>query len=177
MNTKRISRSTTRYYLCATTCGDHDFNGDCDYALLAITPEVACRLLVRMDIMARLQERFENLYALQEFDRTPVIFSAAMLNAADLQCDTEWEEITEQQARRLLPPANDWKELPRIECLSANSSGDEVYWTMYARNTAIEISTAALTRDVLYTIAGLPATPTENESVAPEEADPGHHHP
>jgi hypothetical protein len=155
----------SRFYLGPTACGMHDENGECDFALLPITRDDANHLVARIDAFTDLKTRFSHLYRLTEFDARLLIFSEALVQAAEITCADEWMEITEQHAQALLALSATQLHAPDTECLSANYSDVDVYWSMYVRHTDIQITTSAIPREVLTAIAGLPNSPDLGDGI------------
>jgi hypothetical protein len=154
MNSPLPAQRTCRYFLGMTACGTHDENGGCDFAALMITPDYAQRLLARIEAVATLKTQFSSIYRLVEFDGMPLIVSEAMLQSINLSCSGEWMEITAQQAQDIQALSATPIRAPEVECLSANYSDADVYWSMYARHTDIQVSTSSISRTDLAAIAG-----------------------
>jgi len=151
-----------RCYLGITSSGAFDWNGDCDAAVLTVTPRDAQRWLLRMDALADLQRRLDSpaVYGLQELDESPVILPYAALADTIIDSEGEWTELSADAAGAIERLAGETK-LPRVEGMTANFSESAVYWTLYPKYTDIEVTTPVLNRETLAVIAGVPATSVE----------------
>ncbi|MBI2823134.1 MAG: hypothetical protein HYX69_00420 [Planctomycetia bacterium] len=134
------------------TYSSEDYNADCDYALVDLTPALAKRILARMDLAARLHRDDISLHELYFWNAEAEFFS------------TPDDALTEQ-----LPDASDGHvilpeglEIPadcfqrtEYDHMIVNTVGEEceVFWRSSPKNVFIEITTASLPRELIEQIA------------------------
>jgi hypothetical protein len=76
MNKKPIT-----HLVIDTSSTDENYNGDCDYALVPMTPDYVEDLLWYMGEVARMRRADECLYSIELWDATPAAPVAAILPA------------------------------------------------------------------------------------------------
>jgi hypothetical protein len=139
--------------LVMSTWSSDDFNGDCDFAIVDVTSELATKILRRMDIVRRLHLEDVSVRELVFWDCTPEFFATP-----------DDEELVE-----LLPEDGDsYKTLPadrkipdecfqstECECLVIDVCGEavEAFWRASPKHVEVTITTTSLPRSFIEQIA------------------------
>jgi len=129
---------------------DVDYNGDCDYAFVDISPIDAKSYLKYMDKAKELKSEIETLYCFQLFNY-----------AVDYFCDHDafdelGYEIVKSDDNLIICP-EDYKlpkdTIQRTECAILRVCDDEISWNALIKHTGVKVSTCGISRKVLEKIA------------------------
>jgi hypothetical protein len=134
-------------YVSRTYSSDEDWNGDCDYLLIDITPQVAKRILEYMDEAARVREKIDSLYCLDIFDYSTQAFSyfEAGGELLDEISGFDGNDLTEVPEGFEIPEDN----YQRTECDSVEVQENSFKWKMFVKHTDVRISSPQLDKELL----------------------------
>lgn len=133
--------------LLLTTSSHPEANGNCDVAIVAITPALAQHILERITVLQTLQTQDGSLHQLRYWD-----------NAVDYACmhDTLEEEVWRWTGRDVWDALNQevvemagnftigQDSLQRVDCAQMVVTHDGVYWVATLTHGDIHIRTASL---------------------------------
>lgn len=132
---------------------NEDWNGDCDYAVVDVTPELAAIALRRVNRLNRIQAKDDPLVEMYYWDHSAVYFA----------CFDWFEEIEDPQTRELVSGiiwnGDPWIEtshveipesaIPRTEGKQMIVRDDAIAWACYPKHSDVQITTAEVPLDVL----------------------------
>ncbi len=137
-----------------TWSSSEDFNGDCDYALVAVDASYVAELLWRMEEVKRLLRADEDFYALEYWDGRPAYFGY----------NDRWEAVRDFRNREAFKvprgepilltadPGFQEDDFQRVECRTVQVDRNEVWWTAYVKHTNVRIETAPVSKKTLLKI-------------------------
>ena len=102
---------------------DPDFNGDCDYAVVRLTPELVDQVRRRVELARQAGRQDDDLYELYFWGGTAEFYDSGLVDACEKaltaeQAAQDWLAGLEQDGHALVPPAADLAtcEPQRTEC-------------------------------------------------------------
>ena len=115
-----------------THSSDSEYNGDCDYAVVDLTPIVVQRIRQRVELARQARQQDDDLYELFFWGSPAEFYDSSLLDACDKalaaaaeesdadQAVRDWLADLEQNGHALLPAAVDLDihEAQRVECAS-----------------------------------------------------------
>lgn len=147
--------------VCSTYSNNEDYNAECNYAYVDLTPALAQRLLARHEAWTKLKATDQELSYICFWDGTPVFVET--LPASVDRDDIPVSEYIEEQ----LYSKQDWMEIQltekeirkddnaqRVEIVQAHISEDGLYWSCSPKHTSITIETKPLEIALLKKAAG-----------------------
>lgn len=149
-----MSKPPITHLVIDTSSTDDNYNGDCDLALVPLTPEYVADLLWYMAEAARLHRADDSVYDLECWDATPSYFrfNDRLEEIRDIYGDLAVDVPRGEPILLTADPAFGEEEFQRVECQTVQVSGDEVWWTAYVKHTNVRIETARVSKKVLLKI-------------------------
>jgi len=137
-----------------TSSTDENYNGDCDYALVPMTPDYVEDLLWYMSEVARLRRAEENLYSIELWDATPVYFrwNLRLETVQDVYGDSAAYVPRGEPVLLTEDPRFAEEDFQEVECRTVQAAEDEVWWTSYVKHTNVRIETAHVPKKVFLEI-------------------------
>jgi hypothetical protein len=133
-----------------------DDNGDADYAMVRITPELAQHAVERIAHLGQLQQQDSSLYKMIYSDNTPTFFSwyEDLINIEDLGLDAI-EAVIDSDGYAMLD--TDYT-APENYCIAMEGQSMIVYdnhitWEAHLKNTSTIISTYSISVELLRGLA------------------------
>ena len=149
-----------------THSSDSEYNGDCDYAVVDLTPIVVQQIRQRAELARQARQRDDDLYELSFWGSPAEFYDSGLLDACDKalaaaaeESDADhavrdWLADLEQNGHALLPAAVDLDthEAPRVECgqviLRCHRFPEglslEVAWTAIPKHSDVGVTSASL---------------------------------
>jgi hypothetical protein len=153
-----MSGKTQRIVLDASS-SNPDFNGDCDYAVVELTPELEDRIRRRVELARQAGRQDNDLWEMYFWDGAAEFYDCGLVDAcqeafAADQAAQEWLASLERDGHALVPPAADLTacQPQRTECdqmivRASPSSVDpeyEIAWTIIPKHTDVYVTTRDL---------------------------------
>ena len=137
-----------------TASTDENFDGDCDFALVPMTPDYVEDLLWYMGEVARMRRADESLYSIELWDATPAYFrwNLRLETVQDVYGDSAADVPRGDPVLLAADPGFDREDFQEVECRTVQAAEDEVWWTAYVKHTNVRIETAHVPRKVLLEI-------------------------
>jgi len=137
-----------------TSSTDEDYNGDCDFALVPMTPDYVEGLLWYMGEVARMCRADDSMYSIELWDATPAYFrwNLRLETVQDIYGDSAAEVPRGEPVLLAADPGFDREDFQEVECRTLQAAEDEVWWTAYVKHTNVRIETAHIPRKVLLEI-------------------------
>jgi hypothetical protein len=136
---------------------DDNWNGECDYAFLEITPDKAKKYLSYMETVAAMKKENINIYCLQFFSYDVSFFSAH--DALHKVKDVEGNLMTESNSGNLVAVVPDDYELPEEPEVKQRTEGelvvvteDSIKWKAYIKHTGVQVRTESLSKELIQSI-------------------------
>jgi hypothetical protein len=141
--------------ILATHSTDENFNGDCDYAVVQLTPELVDQVHRRVELARQAGQQDDDLYELNFWGGTAEFYDSDLLEAcqeaiAADQTAKDWLSGLEQNGHALLPPTADLAacQSQQVECdrmvVRRCPSRYEIAWTASPRHTNVDVTTRDL---------------------------------
>jgi hypothetical protein len=145
--------------ILVTDSTNPEFNGDCDYAVVCLTPEVVDQVRRRVELARQAGKQDDSLCELYFWDGTAEFYDSDLVDAcqaafADEKAAQEWLDGLEQEGHALLPADTDLAALQsqRTECdqmvvRCSPLSRDphyEIAWTASPKHTDVYVTTRDL---------------------------------
>jgi hypothetical protein len=149
---------------------DPDFNGDCDYAVVRLTPELVEQVRRRVELARQAGRQDDDLYELYFWWGTAEFYDSGLVDACEKALTAEqsvqdWLAGLERDGRALLPPAADLAacQPQRVECAQmivrrSPSSPDprhEIAWIAVPKHTDVYVTTRDLPLAAMEGYAGI----------------------
>ena len=143
----------------ATSSTNPEYNGECDYALVRLSPGLIDQIRRRVELARQAGRQDNDLYELYFWGGTADFYDSALPDAcqdaiADEQAAQEWLTGLEQNGHALVPPAADLDscEAKRTECdqliVRASPSSQnpeyEIAWTTIPKHSDVYVTTRDL---------------------------------
>ena len=137
-----------------TSSTDENYNGDCDYALVPMTPDYVEDLLWYMGEVARMCRADESLYSIELWDATPAYFrwNLRLETVQDVHGESAAEVPRGEPILLAADPGFDREDFQEVECRTVQAAEDGVWWTAYVKHTNVRIETAHVPRKVFLEI-------------------------
>jgi len=137
-----------------TSSTDENYNGDCDFAQVPITPDYVDDLLWYMGEVARMRRADESLYSIELWDATAAYFrwNLRLENVQDVYGESAADVPRGEPVLLTDDPGFEREDFQEVECRTVQAAEDEVWWTAYVKHTNVRIETAHLPRKVLLEI-------------------------
>jgi hypothetical protein len=152
--------------ILSTSSTNPEYSGDCDYAVVELTPALVEQLRQRVDLARQVGQQYNDLYELRFWGGTADFYDHDLIEACQEaiaasgkdtdgdQAACDWLSGLEQDGHALLPSNVDLgaQEIQRTECdqfaiqsspLSRNPQ-DDIVWTTIPKSTDIEVTTSNL---------------------------------
>jgi hypothetical protein len=126
-------------------------NGDCDFALVPLTPDYVADLLWYMAEVERFHRADDSVYNLECWDATPSYFrfNEKLEAIRDVYGDLAVDVPRGEPILLTADPMFGEEEFQRVECQTVQAAEDEVWWTAYVNHTNVRIETARIPKKVL----------------------------
>jgi len=149
-----MSKPPITHLVIDTSSTDENYNGDCDYALVPMTPDYVEDLLWYMSEVARMSRAEESLYSIELWDATPAYFRWNLrLETVQDACGDSAADVPRGEPVLLTAdPGFTEEDFQEVECRTVQAAEDEVWWTTYVKHTNVRIETAHVPRKVLLEI-------------------------
>jgi len=149
-----MSKPPITHLIMDTSSTDENYNGDCDYALVPMTPSYVADLLWYMDEVVRLHKADDSVYDLECWDSTPSYFrfNDRLEVIRDIYGDLAVNVPRGDPILLTEDPKFGEEEFQRVECRTVQVSVDEVWWTAYVKHTNVRIETARVAKKTLLKI-------------------------
>lgn len=149
---------------------DPDFNGDCDYAVVRLAPELVEQVRRRVELARQAGRQDDDLYELYFWGGTADFYDSGLVDACEKaltagQSARDWLAGLEQEGHALVPPAADLAtcEPQRTECdqmivRRSPSSHDpryEIAWIAIPKHSDVYVTTRDLPLAALEGYAGI----------------------
>jgi hypothetical protein len=157
--------------ILSTSSTNAEFNGDCDYAVVDLTPALMEQIRRRVELARQIGQQDNDLYELCFWGGTADFYNYGLIEACQEaiaaagkdtdgdQAACDWLSALERNEHALLPPTVDLgaHEIQRTECdqivvrttpLSRNPQ-DEIVWTTVPKHTDIDVTTNSLSLTAL----------------------------
>lgn len=143
----------------ATGSSNPDYSGDCDYAVVRLTPELVDQVRRRVELARQAGEKDNDLYELYFWGGTADYYDSSLPDScqdaiANEQAAQEWLTGLEQNGHALVPPAADLSgcEPQRTECdqalvrcsPSSQNPEFEIAWTTIPKHSDVYVTTRDL---------------------------------
>ena len=143
----------------ATSSTNPEYNGECDYALVRLSPELIDEVRRRVELARQAGEKDNDLYELYFWGGTADFYDSELLDAcqdaiADEQAAQEWLTGLEQNGHALVPSTADLaaSEPQRTECdqmivrcsPSSVNPDYEIAWTTIPKHSDVYVTTRDL---------------------------------
>ena len=137
-----------------TSSTDENYNGDCDYVLVPMTPDYVEDILWYMSEVARMRRADENLYSIELWDATPTYFrwTLRLETVQDIYGESAADVPRGESVLLTEDPRFAEEDFQEVECRTVQAAEDEVWWTAYVKHTNVRIETAHIPRKVLLEI-------------------------
>ena len=120
---KKTKQAQSPAVVLATDSTSPEFNGDCDYAVVRLTPEVVDMVRRRVELVRQAGGQDDSLYELSFWDGTAEFYDSDLVDTcqaafADETAAQEWLDGLEQEGHALVPAGTDLAALQpqRTEC-------------------------------------------------------------
>jgi hypothetical protein len=149
-----MSKPPITHLIIDTSSTDENFDGDCDYALVPMTPDYVEDLLWYMSEVARMRRADESLYSIELWDATPAYFrwNLRLETVQDVYGESAAEVPRGEPILLTADPGLDQEDFQEVECRTVQAAEDEVWWTAYVKHTNVRIETAHIPRKVFLEI-------------------------
>jgi len=149
-----MSKPPITHLVIDTSSTDENYNGDCDYALVPMTPDYVEDLLWYKSEVARMHRADESLYSIELWDATPAYFrwNLQLETVQDVYGDSAADVPRGEPVLLTADPEFDQEDFQEVECRTVQAAEDEVWWTAYVKHTNVRIETAHVPRKVLLEI-------------------------
>ncbi len=131
--------------VCSTYSTDENYSGDCNYALVDLTPELANYLLTKIKLFEQLYVVDDNLTELQYWNRNLVFF--ANLPEEEPDIDDSFNEVS-------FSIPDDQVESLELERLHVDADG--VYWSAVPNHCRMIVESRIIEVELLQRIANEP---------------------
>jgi hypothetical protein len=143
----------------ATSSTNPEYNGECDYAVVRLTPELVDQVRRRVELARQAGEKDNDLYELYFWGGTADYYDSSLPDScqdaiANEQAAQEWLTGLEQNGHALVPPAADLSgcEPQRTECdqalvrcsPSSQNPEFEIAWTTIPKHSDVYVTTRDL---------------------------------
>jgi hypothetical protein len=152
----RIGKEAALILILSTKSSNSESNGNADYAMVSITPELAQCMVERIEHLSELQQRDSSLYKMVYSDSTPTFFSwyADLIKIEDLGLDAA-EAVIDSDGYAMLD--TDYT-VPEDYCIDMEDQcmvvyGDHITWEAYVKNTSTLIITYTVSVELLRGLA------------------------
>jgi hypothetical protein len=139
-----------------TSTSQLDKNGDADYAIVRITPELAQHTVERIEHLRQLKQQDSSLYKIVYSDSTPYFFSwhKDLMEIVDLEFNAV-EVVVDSDGYAMLE--TDYT-VPKDYCIVMEGQSmivydDRIAWEAYLKNTSIIITTYSVSLELLRGLA------------------------
>jgi hypothetical protein len=149
-----MSKPPITHLIIDTSSTNEDYNGDCDFALVPLTPDYVADLLWYMAEVERFHRADESIYAIECWDATASYFrwNDRLEAIRDIHGDLAIDVPRGDPILLTENPSFGEEEFQRVECQTVQAAEDEVWWTAYVKHTNVRIETARIPRKVLLKI-------------------------
>jgi len=129
-------------YVCETSSSDENWNGDCDFVSLEITPEDAQRYLKYREAYEAAEKLAGSVYCLEIFDYSCQAFH--YFDGIDelLDAGEEFGQRIQEMAADFEVPEDAYE---RTECDAVKVMRDGIMFNMFIKHTSVEITTPTFT--------------------------------
>jgi len=142
-----------------TSSSDPDFNGDCDYAVVELTPELVDRIRRRMELARQAGRQDSDLLEMYFWDGAAEFYDTEAVDACQEAMETdeaaqEWLKGLETDGHALVPAGADLvaSQPQRVECNqmivrcspSSVNPEYEVAWTAIPKHSDVYVTTRDL---------------------------------
>jgi hypothetical protein len=165
MSSKTANTEQPVALVLSTHSSDENFNGDCDYALVRLTPELVAQVHRRVELARQGRQQDDELYELYFWDGAAEFHDCGLVDACQEavaaargadgnQAAQDWLTRLEQDGHALVPPAANLAacQPQRTECaqmiVRASPSSDdpeyEIAWTAIPKHSDVHVTTSDL---------------------------------
>jgi len=145
--------------ILSTHSSDPDFNGDCDYAVVELTPELVDRIRRRVELARQAGRQDSDLWEMYFWDGAAEFYDCGLVDACQQafaadQAAQEWLTALEQDGHAFVPPTANLTvcQPQRTECdqmivrasPSLVESEHEIAWTVIAKHSDVYVTTSDL---------------------------------
>jgi len=149
-----MSKPPITHLIIDTSSTNEDYNGDCDFALVPLTPDYVADLLWYMAEVARLHRADDSVYNIECWDATPSYFrfNDRLEVIRDVYGDLAVDVPRGDPILLTADPQFKEDDFQRVECCTVQAAEDEVWWTAYVKHTNVRIETARIPKKTLLKI-------------------------
>jgi hypothetical protein len=140
--------------IVSTSSTNPEFNGDCDYAVVELTPALVEQIRQRAMLAREIRQQDNDLYEMYFWGSTAEFYSNRLLGACEEAVAQDWLNHLEQDGYALVPPGVNVEALEseRTECdqiiircsPSACNLEFEVAWTTMPKHSDVNVTTRDL---------------------------------
>jgi hypothetical protein len=131
------------------TWSSEDFNADCDYALVALTPDLATRILQRMDVVERLQHDDSAVREVLFWDCSPEFFVQPEDEQLLELLPADGDSYQALPAGQQIPDDAFQRTEGAVLVIGKHGQELEAHWRATPKHVAIYVSTASLPRSFI----------------------------
>jgi len=137
-----------------TSSTDENFDGDCDFALVPMTPDYVEDLLWYMSEVSRMTRADESLYSIELWDATPVYFrwNLRLETIQDVYGESATYVPRGEPVLLIEDPRFAKDNFQEVDCRTVQAGEEEVWWTAYVKHTNVRIETAHVPKKVFLEI-------------------------
>ena len=149
-----MKKQPITHLIVDTSSSDEDFNGGCDYCLVAMTAEYVAYLLGHMNKIAGLHQADEGVYALECWDSSPGFFrwNDKLEELSDILGNSVINSSIGEPVLLDADPRFGEEDFQRVECRTVQISEDDVWWTACVKNAGTRIETDHVPKETLLEI-------------------------
>ena len=141
-----------------TRSSDPDFNGDCDYAVVELTPALIDQIHRRVELARQASSQDNDLYGMYFWGGDAKFYDSDLLEACEKAAATdeaaqEWTAELEQKGHAMMPIAADFSSCQpqRVECADDSQMQSPVAkprvriaWTVIPKHSDVYVTTSDL---------------------------------
>ena len=126
-----MSKPPITHLIIDTWSTDEDYNGDCDFALVPMTPAYVEDLLRYTDEAARMRRADESIYGVERWDATPAYFgwNQHLEALRDVNGDLAVDVPRGEPVLLAADPGFPEDAFHRVECQTVQAGKADVWWT------------------------------------------------